>query len=171
MGWRKFSDRPPVRQRIHHDDETKQWSAAISSWTEDERLQGSTQAAPKWRKEWLLSFRENSKHDKEAGPARCKDRGYVNTPEQQQGGCIKTWCTNKAYCEQAQEKVESLLLKIKYSYMWPGPQICPMVGLGKGSVLPTWDTSSSYHKRKRGRLENKGREECGCRTAAEMEMC
>lgn len=46
MGRRKFSDRPsPVRQRIHDADETQQWSAAISSWIEDERLRASVPAS------------------------------------------------------------------------------------------------------------------------------
>lgn len=38
-GVKRFSDGPSlVRQCIYEHDETKQWSAAISSWTEDERL-------------------------------------------------------------------------------------------------------------------------------------
>lgn len=35
-----------MRQHIHDDDETQPWSAAISSWTEDECLQVSVQDAP-----------------------------------------------------------------------------------------------------------------------------
>lgn len=65
-----------MKQSIHDDDETQQWSAAISSWTEDERLQASTAATPLWEGVWwwreqlLFSFSKN----KEAGTARYEDR-------------------------------------------------------------------------------------------------
>lgn len=76
MGRRKFSDRPsPVRQRIHDADETQQWSAAISSWIEDERLQASVPASSSAKENNCCSA--NSKHNKEAGPARCRDRTGV----------------------------------------------------------------------------------------------
>lgn len=64
-----FLKGPHQWQRIRDGDETQQWSAEISSWTEDERLRVSST-----EKEGLFSLKENSKNNNKAGAARCRDR-------------------------------------------------------------------------------------------------
>lgn len=141
MGWRKFPDRPsPVQQRIHDDDETQQWSAVISSWTEDGHLQASVPTTPLWWKNNRCSASGETQNttkklvlqDAEIVEICKHARATTGEPHQE--------LVHEQSALRAGDKVGITPLKDKIFIHMARAQICPTVGLGKGSVLLTWET-------------------------------